>query len=372
MIVPMTEGATAVRQLRAVALYLGGWLLLAVLFSGQTMIYSRYAGRPVPWRQAIVYPLSDMVAWSALALVALALARRFPLERGRWLRRLAVHVPAAFVLAVIEAFLVFATLQAIGLLKGSEVPAARFLGSLVVGKLQNNVVTYAVVVGCAQSIDYYRKFREREMRASQLEATLATTRLEALRTQLQPHFLFNTLHAISTLMHRDVEAADRMLARLSDLLRLSIESDGDVEVPLRRELEFLQGYLEIQQARFGERLKVRVDCSRETLDARVPRLFLQPLVENAIRHGLSARASGGTVAVESRRAGDWLRITVRDDGAGLPEGGVRERVGLANTRARLEALYGNARGLEITNHPEGGVLVTLHVPWRPAAAEARA
>ena len=241
--------------------------------------------------------------------------------------------------------------------------------SMAIGKLQTNLITYTIVVAIGQALDYQRRLRERERRESQLEASLATARLEALRMQLQPHFLFNTLHAISALMHRDVEAADRMMARLSDLLRLTIDGDREAEVPLQREIEFLEGYVEIQQARFGERLRVTLEVAPETLDARVPHLFLQPLVENAIRHGLSDRAAGGTVAVTSCRAGERLRVTVRDDGVGLPAAGLREGLGLANTRARLEALYAAAQRFEIASAPGGGTVVTVEVPWRSAATE---
>ncbi len=187
--------------------------------------------------------------------------------------------------------------------------------------------------------------------------------------QLQPHFLFNTLHAISTLMHRDVEAADRMLARLSDLLRLTVDKIGVHEVSLKEELEFLRSYLQIEQTRFQDRLTVRFDIEPETLDARVPNLILQPLVENAIRHGVVPRTSPGRIEVTARRWDGDLHLTVRDDGPGIPggppgsEGAGRNGLGLANVRARLTRRYGSAGRLELRNHPEGGLVVSVTFPY---------
>jgi LytS/YehU family sensor histidine kinase len=183
--------------------------------------------------------------------------------------------------------------------------------------------------------------------------------------QLQPHFLFNTLHSISALMHRDVEAADRMLTRLSDLLRLTLESASTPEVPLSRELDFLDAYLEIQQTRFEERLEVVRDIDPLALDALVPNLLLQPLVENAIRHGVANRTTGGRVEISARRENGRLTLSVRDDGPGLsPNAG--QGVGLSNTRARLEHLYGEAQSLALANDPAGGVRVTVVAPYRSA------
>jgi LytS/YehU family sensor histidine kinase len=191
--------------------------------------------------------------------------------------------------------------------------------------------------------------------------------------QLQPHFLFNTLHSVSALIHEDDEAADLMIARLSDFLRLVIEHAGGQEVALVQELEFLQRYLDIQQVRFQNRLRVTIDVSPEALDALVPNLVLQPLVENAIRHAVEPRAVGGRVEVTARQDGDDLRLTVRDDGPGLRPGSAQGAgVGISNTRARLEHLYGARQALEIANHSEGGVLVTVTFPWRLGEAASAA
>jgi two-component system, LytTR family, sensor kinase len=209
------------------------------------------------------------------------------------------------------------------------------------------------------------------VRAAELEKRLVEAKLQALQMQLNPHFLFNTLHAISALMHKDVEAADRMLTRLSDLLRLALDSSDTQEVPLRDELAFLKSYLEIEQTRFGERLKVMMDIGPETSGALVPSLILQPLVENAIRHGIEPQALAGIVRLSACCEGDQLRLRVSDNGVGLRAGQpVAEGVGLSNTRARLEQLYGGAHQFQMSNGADGGLAVDIVMPLRRAAADA--
>src|SRR5256714_15548170 len=181
--------------------------------------------------------------------------------------------------------------------------------------------------------------------------------------QLQPHFLFNTLHTISALMHRDVKRADSMIAALSDLLRMSLRSVGVQEVELREEVEFLQRYLEIMGLRFGERLAVTLDIDSSVLDARVPTLVLQPLVENALRHGFGEGIRAGHVRVVVGRDGDMLHCEVADNGRGIPTGGFREGVGISNTRARLQHLYSGRFALELLANPGGGMRVTLVLPY---------
>ena len=210
----------------------------------------------------------------------------------------------------------------------------------------------------------------RRLRASRLEARRAQAELEALRAQLHPDFLFNTLHAISTLMHRDVEAADRMLADLSDLLRVSRENGNRQEVSLQQELEALEPYLRIEQARFPDRLTVRMKIDPAVLDAQVPSLILQPLVENAIHDGITLRAGAGRVVVLACRTHGRLRLEVRDDGCGLPRGGrPEEGLGLATIRARLRQLYGAWQSFSLGPGPGGGTVASLEIPFVPSPPE---
>jgi LytS/YehU family sensor histidine kinase len=230
--------------------------------------------------------------------------------------------------------------------------------------------TYWVALGGFFLFDYHAKYRDRELRAAHLEARLAEARLRALRMQLQPHFLFNTLHSISSLMYSDLDAAERMITRLGDFLRLTLESDDAPEIPLRAELEFSRRYLAIEGTRFEERLQVRFAIDDDCLPGLVPALILQPLVENAIRHGIGRRRQGGTVEVAAFRAGGNLVLRVSNDGTpdvDEPDG-ARTAVGLANTRARLLAMYGPGCDLRLERAREGGAVATVVLPWRQQAA----
>jgi LytS/YehU family sensor histidine kinase len=226
------------------------------------------------------------------------------------------------------------------------------------------LMTYSAIIGLSYALDYRREAQARAVNAATLETRLVEARLKTLQAELHPHFLFNTLHAISTLVHTNPDAADRMISRLSDLLRLTFDGAGAPAVSLQEELEFLQKYLEIEQIRFQDRLSVQYDVDAETLDAEVPRLILQPLVENAIKHGISPRSGRGLVQISSRIQEGAVWIEVRDNGVGL-NGQARSRldsgVGLSNTRARLECLYGPAHRLEFSEGAEG-LAVQMQIP----------
>ena len=228
---------------------------------------------------------------------------------------------------------------------------------------------YLIVLSAAHALGYYRRAKERDLHAAELTAHLNRAKLDALRLQLQPHFLFNTLNAIATLVHRDAAAADELIGDLSDLLRLSLLTT-DNEVPLARELELLDRYLAIEQARLGHRLHVARAIEPGATDALVPTFVLQPLAENAIRHGLEPRSAPGTITISARRDGDTLRLTVADDGVGLAPDQVSARrgIGLANTEARLLALHGTAAKLELHTPPEGGLRVEISLPFRVTPA----
>jgi two-component system LytT family sensor kinase len=242
-------------------------------------------------------------------------------------------------------------------------------------QLPTNVLVYWSILGVGYALEYYSRYRERELRAAHLESRLARAQLDVLRMQLNPHFLFNTLHTISVLVReQENDTADRMIARLSELLRLSIDLEATHEVPLARELEILDCYLDIQKMRFQERLRVGRDIEPATRDSLVPTLILQPLVENAIRHGLAQREAGGRIDIVARRTGDQLVVTIRDDGPGLPaDFAIGSRgVGLANTRARLDRLYGARHRFELRNELTGGLTVVVTVPWHLSVEAPRA
>ena len=228
-----------------------------------------------------------------------------------------------------------------------------------------NLLTYWVILGVGSLREYYRKYRDRELRNAQLEAQLTQAQLQALKMQLHPHFLFNTLNTISSLMHKNVQDADRVLARLGDLLRASLRNSGVHEVPLREELEFLRRYLEIEQMRFGDRLKVHIRVDPDLLDLKVPSFILQPLVENSIRYAVGSRNSGGLIEITGGRQNERLSLSVRDDGPGLSleqAAAGSEGVGLQNTRARLQQLYGDRHEFVLRNNPRQGVHVSIVIP----------
>jgi sensor histidine kinase YesM len=355
----MQDGKTITKRLLRWSLLFVCWTFLGLFSASQ--VYIRYAynsDKPSSWRQALSVAMPDWYAWAILSPLIFGFARRFPIERNKRVRRFAIHFFAGIFFSFVKIMIEFMVLwRMIGLPARNVSPVA----------LQQNLLIYAAIVGMLYAFDYYRKYREHEVKASQLEAKLAQAQLQALKMQLHPHFLFNTLHAISTLVHKDAEAADRMIARLSDLLRLSLDNLGEQEVPLKHELEFLERYLEIEQIRFGDRLTVEMAIEPEALDAMVPNLILQPMVENAIRHGIAPRSVPGRIEIRAKRENNQLQLSVRDDGAGLPDGkstALKEGVGLTNTKARLQQLYGAASRFDLLNAEGGGLVVALSIPWR--------
>ncbi len=347
------------------AFILGCWTLVGLFYGTRPFISALATGKP-PEIGGLVANVADAYVWALLTPPILWMAGRFRFEPGTRLRSLAVHLAAGAAFATAS---VAANVQISIALWGAQTPP---FWTYFARTFHWNVQWYWIIVGLRYAWEYYGRYRDRELRASQLEVQLARAQLEALRTQIQPHFLFNTLNTISELVHESPADADRMIVRLGDLLRLTVDAAGTQEVPLRRELDFLRAYLEIEQARFRDRLSVRMHVDPDVLDARVPNLLLQPLVENSLRHGIAERAGPGCIEVSAGREGGRLRLEVRDDGGGLPAGGaVRERVGLGNTRARLLQLYGAEHRFEVRGAPGGGVSAVVMLPLRvdPADAE---
>jgi two-component system, LytTR family, sensor kinase len=315
----------------------------AVLFTGQVSFEYMYLGRRISWAQALAVSLSDWEVWTLLAPAVLALAARVPVSRARLPRALAVHVPASLALSAIK--LIAETWIVRAILGGGRLAGG-------INKLYLAVLTYWAIVAAAQYADQRRLVRERELRASQLETELARAQVDALRMQLHPHFLFNTLNTIAGLMREDVEAADAMLTQLAELLRLTLQHENRQRAPLSEEIEWIRAYLAIQRTRYGPRLRIDIDVPAECGHALVPTLILQPLVENAIRHGFAETPGPGLVAIRARRHDGRLWIDVDDEGPGVAEP-LREGYGLRNTRSRLRALYGDGASLDVRTRDEG-------------------
>lgn len=336
-----------------------------------TQLVRFFSEKPTPFWVLLGLNVGYWWAWALLAPIVLSLARRFPFEGGRWRRSLPVHVVAVLVLTFAHILMTEAVHYAIvtGLWgEPARAPWWTRVTRTFVMSFDWEMMTYWAIVGFWHAATYYGEAQARTLRESQLETRLAEAQLQALQRQLHPHFLFNTLNGISALMHRDVEAADQMLARLSDLLRLALDQRGAQVITLKEELEFLEKYLEIEQARFGDRLTVRYEVDPMLLDAQVPNLLLQPLVENSVRHAVAVRREPGVIEIRARREGDELALSVQDNGPGLRNGqqaAWTAGVGLSNTRSRLEHLYGAAQRISFAEPPGGGLVVTVTLPFRP-------
>ncbi|MGH9374470.1 MAG: sensor histidine kinase, partial [Vicinamibacterales bacterium] len=294
----------------------------------------------------------------------------FKVERGGLTRALAVHVPAVIICSTAHIAGMETVHWWLANAEGREYAWWTQLQRSAVLYFDWEMMTYWAIVGLSHALLYYRESRSRAVRSSQLETRLVEAQLAMLQRQLHPHFLFNTLHAISALMHKDVGAADKVLIQLSDLLRITLEHLGQQEVALEAELDALAKYLQIEQTRFADRLIVRYDIQPETLETRVPSLLLQPLVENAIKHGVARKAGPGHVDISARREGDKLRLEVRDDGVGLSEDALtalQKGIGVSTTRARLRHLFGADFRFEF-HRLSRGLAVVIALPWRTAAS----
>ena len=350
------------------------WPIAALVSTTQVyFLWPQKEGEHLTFWGAFVWQGAPWGFWLFATPALVWLGQHFPLERGIWPRHTAVHLAANLALA--PGHLAFAVVmgRAAGQMFYLTTPFGSILKIMLAKNVSLEVLIYWGVIALVHASEYSRRFREREIVAAQLETKLAQAELQALKMQLHPHFLFNTLHTIAVLVRKqDTQASVRMLTGLSDLLRLALENVGRQVVSLKQELDFLDRYLQIEKTRFQDRLTVRVDIVPEVLDAEIPNLILQPLVENAIRHGIAPRASAGRVEISARRQESNLVVEVRDDGKGLAAGWDARGctgMGLRNARARLEQLYPRNHEFAVEPHPEGGVLVTLAVPFRLARGE---
>jgi signal transduction histidine kinase len=342
------------------------WTLFGFFFTSQFALQNQFSRSPVSFWKILSWQMVSGYVWFALSPLVLYLAQKFPLEAKRWQKSLPIHLLASLAIAFFQQVIDTSLLTKLGYPPGREfssfLEAYRFF---VFINLHLSILIYWGVVGIKSAYSYYQKYRERELQTSQLEARLAQSRLQVLKMQLHPHFLFNTLNAISELIHKDPESAEQMIGDLSDLLRMSFENLETQEISLKQELEFLKKYLEIEQMRFHDRLRVEMEISPDTLDAKVPNMILQPLVENAIKHGIAPRSEGGKIEIGAHRSNGDLSLTVKDNGIGIPFNDTQnlmEGVGLSNTRRRLKHLYGAKHKFNLT--PENkGFRVNLTIPF---------
>jgi len=370
---------------------LGFWSLFGLAESAKGYVTQRLRGFPASWVMALIGNMPWWYGWAAVTPLIVWLASRLRLDDDRHrLRSLAVHIPVSLVIAMVHLIVVGALYYVTiiqrmdpALLPGAATAAAtitRWLNSFLI----LNLVTYWGVVGAWYAIDYARRYRESALmsarlraRAAQLELRAGEARMRALRMELNPHFLFNSLNAVAGLVRRQRnDEAVLVIAQLGDLLRLTLDRDAGQELPLGDELALLERYLAIERVRFADRLTVEMEIADAVRQALVPVLVLQPLVENAVRHGIARCPGPGRIRIAAHRERERLTLEVCDTGVGLrgSNGGTpaREGVGLSNTRARLEELYGSAAGLLLADAPGGGVCARLWLPYHLSAVEAHA
>ncbi len=344
-----------------------GCIIPATLFVLQGVVSARLNRRERDWHD-VLFNLLDWLALALLTFIPIRLGARFPLRRIGWKRFSAAHALGIVVFSVAWASL--------GTVLGTVMhhyPAVPPLGwsylNWVLITIPFGALIYSAMLGCVYAYKYFVEAREREAEASRLSAQLSEARLDALRMQLNPHFLFNSLNTVLVLVRdRETAAASRMLELIADVLRQVLDSTRPREVPLAEELRFAERYLAIEQVRFSDRLRVEWAIEERARSAVVPDLITQPLVENAVRHGVARRAEGGALTISARvigdsPVGDSLELSVRDDGAGIeqPEA---EGVGLSNTKERLRTLYGDAASVTISRPATGGTEVVLRLPYR--------
>ena len=359
------------RILRTYALSIG----IAAL-AGAASFLGTYLFRAVTeWTPDLTYvaasTLISFLIYGLLAPVVIWLAMRFPVERKNWIRRTLLHVVFAVVFTAVHVVarpLVYEMRGPDG--QPRHVTWRLYRNLFIFLAFDNMVNTYLPIALLGHFLLYQRRLRDREVRSSQLQAKLAQAQLAMLKMQLQPHFLFNTLNAVSALIRDNPHAAEETLARLSELLRLTLDNEAEQEISLKVEMDFIQRYLEIEQIRFEDRLRVDFDIEPSALDGKVPNMLLQPLVENALRHGIAKRTHAGRLEIRAWRDQEWLMVTVRDNGPGIPAGKVTERIGLGNTRSRLRQLYGGTQEFALSSSGEGGAVATIRIPFRPADHDA--
>ncbi len=338
------------------------FLLIAFLVAGGNLLYNHLLGSRADVSRIVLWNLIRWMPWAFFTPVIVRLAGRFPMQHGYWLKSLPVHLGFSIVFTLVK-FVLYVLFDR--LVPADFQMSFHYISINSFQYAHYNILVYWIILGFFYINDYRMKDRSRELRNSALQAQLSKAQLDLLKMQLQPHFLFNTLHMISTLIHKDPAAADKMIFQLSRLLRTTLDYSDVHEISLEKELEFLSSYLDIEKTRFRDRLKIKMDIADETLDALVPSMVLQPLVENAIQHGIAHIKKTGCITIQSLRLNDRLRISIRDNGKGLESEGQKDHkgLGLTNTEERLRQLYGERFSLRLLGTASKGVETILEIPF---------
>jgi two-component system LytT family sensor kinase len=330
-------------------LFIFGWTALSLLFAPEAYLSFYFRRVPMSWQETMQLTVVNSLIALLFVPAVIWITRRFPIERNTWKQSLAAHVPACLAFSGLHSVLYAAVCY-----------AWYDVGGPLYYRFHPNLITYWAFVGFTQALDYFRKYQQRERDISRLT-------LQALKAQLQPHFLFNALNTVAAMMHVDVKRADRMLGRLSELLRMTLANIERQEVRLSEEIAFVEAYLDIERERFGGQLALQIHADADVLNAQVPALFLQPLVENCVRHGFASPGADSHIDIRATQHGERLTLTITDNGRGF-EPPARAGVGLTNASKRLATLYGDAQSLNIAARSEGGVIVTVEMPFHPGVA----
>ncbi len=350
------------------------WPLIGLVFAGQFYLFTRQSGYAVGWRRVFVWEVTRWSLWAILAPLMISFIRRRPILSWRKTRPILIHalVSVLFSLVHLVLFAVSLWLEAkiidaiatnqslMALLRSSISEAFKLFQTAFTLDFHIGILVYWSILVVCQALDSSR-------RAAQLETQLANAQLEALKMQLHPHFLFNTLNSITALLHQDVEAADEMIGELGSFLRMTLKNPGGTEVRLQEELNFLKSYLQIEKVRFQDKLAVNFIIDPETVDAKVPNLILQPIIENAIRHAVAPKKDAGQIDIHARRENGRLHIQIMDNGPGISGSNsdqFKEGIGLQNIRARLQKLYGADHVFRLSNRTGGGLNVELEIAFR--------
>ena len=343
-------------------LLVGGWALVGLLLSTEVYFNNRAGDRDVDAWQVAIPQFGRAAMWALIAPLVLEMRRKVPLSAGRWAGGVAFHLTMSFVVMTVYYLGQMWSYSLFWHLDFKEVAAVNFYGRNLI-----DMAYYWAVLAFGYSLEMHRKYKSEELKAAQLEARLVEIELKALREQLHPHFLFNTMNTVAVLVREGKnDEAVTLLARLSTLLRMLLDATRASEITLRQEMDFLDLYVEIQKARFSDRLQVEIAIEPAAMAARIPNLLLQPIVENAILHGVAPKAGPGRVAITGRVHDGRLHLEVRDDGPGIAPAprNAREGVGLANTRERLAKIYGAQCQLALQSEPGQGVRVQIVLPYR--------
>jgi two-component system LytT family sensor kinase len=336
------------------------WVVLVMAFAVPEYLLGRYIGHPLTWGRAVMGAAPHYVLWSFLAVFIVRLAQWKPIERQALWRRLGLHLLLSITFYAIDGAISLATLPAI---IGDPQLTPFVMRRLAIRGFYDDFLLYWGIVGFVHLSLYHRRLAEESSRRAQLEHQFAVAQLSALRAQVQPHFLFNTLNSIAELLHTDADAAERMTTALADLLRETLDSGDREEITLKEELEMLDRYLSIQAVRFSDSITIERMIDGAALPGLVPPLLLQPLVENAFRHGLARKRQEGRISIVARREGERLHLEIGDNGTGVPAE-IHEGIGLHNTKARLEQLHGSAQTMTLREASGGGALATITLPYR--------